>query len=40
MMVLQDWGEGGKAFAQVACFEFMEVLRLSLRALYTPRLSC
>lgn len=29
MMVLQDWGEGGKAFARVACFEFMEVLRVS-----------
>ena len=36
MMVLQDWGEGGKEFARVACFEFMEVLRVSLRPLYTP----
>lgn len=39
-MMLPDWGEEGKEFAGGACFEFMEVLRLSLRPLYTPWLSC
>lgn len=40
VMVLQDWGEGGKELARLACFELMEVLRISLRPLYSPWLSC
>jgi len=39
MVVLQDGGEGGKEFARAACFEFMEVLRVCVRPLHTPRLS-
>lgn len=40
MMVLQDGGEGGKEFARAACFEFTEVLRVSLGPLRAPWLSC
>lgn len=36
MMVPEAWGEHGKELPRAACFEFMEVLRVSLRPLYTP----
>lgn len=40
MLVPQGQGKGGKGIARVACLELMEVLRLSLKPLYTPCLCC